>query len=344
MKKKVIVSSSYNSNSYRVCVVIPAYNCGEVIGRTIDSVLSQTRPAQEIIVVDDGSTDDTGAEVEKFGSKVRYIAQVNAGPSAARNRGIEAAGCEWIAFLDGDDEWLPEKLEKQLGLLERHPELVWTTGNFWRCLCGTERRACDIAPTKAKRLLGGKDFFDSYFRAYTAQAAGWTGSMLIKRSVLHEAGLFRESLNSGEDLDMWWRIAYRWPQIGYVTEPVAIYHLGTPESLSQSYFDLELYQNLIKRHLELSAQQNRREDFEQCAAFTIRRWIRGMLFYKRGDDIRRLMEQFDQLLPEGYKKTMRILTMFPGATAGVCRAISRVVRLFNLRRGVFRPPKKLYFI
>ncbi len=337
--------NSANSKTFsRVSVVIPAYNCGKVIGRTIDSVLSQTRPAREIIVVDDGSTDDTGAEVEKFGSKVRYIAQVNAGASTARNTGIKAAECEWIAFLDGDDEWLPEKLEKQMGLLERHPELVWTTGNFWRCLCGTDRRGVDLELKAAGQLLGDKEYFDSYFRAYTHQATGWTGTMIIKRPALQEAGLFRVQQKRANDLDMWWRIAHRRPRIGYTKEPVAIYHMGTTESISQGYFELDLYCELIGRHLELAGEQNRLEDFEQCAVFIIRKWIRGMLFYKRGDDIRRLMEQFDQLLPDGYQKRMRLLTMFPGATAGVCRAISRVVRLFNLRRGVFRPPKKLYFI
>ena len=89
--------------SITVSVVIPAYNSGAYISRTVESVLGQSRPADEIIVVDDGSTDKTGEIVQTYGGKVRYIRQENAGASAASNTGIENATCPWIALLDGDD-------------------------------------------------------------------------------------------------------------------------------------------------------------------------------------------------------------------------------------------------
>jgi len=334
------MKSATDEQSGKVSVVIPAYNCGQVISRTIESVLSQTRRADEIIVVDDGSSDDTGAIVQKFGSQVRYIQQKSQGASAARNTGIETTSGEWIAFLDGDDEWLPEKLKIQLALLERHPELVWATGNFLRCLCGTNRQAPDIKPAAALQKLAGKEFADSYFLAYARGMGGWTGTMIIKRQALYEAGLFRVEQKRANDLDMWWRIAHRWPSIGYTPEPVAIYHMGHPDTISQGYFDLDLYTELIERHLELADRQNRRQDFEVCAAFMIRRWIRAMLFDKRGDDIRKLMQQFDYLLSGRYKMMMRLLTVYPQLTAGGCHTISRFIRFFNLRRQVTRPPKK----
>ncbi|MCK4960446.1 MAG: glycosyltransferase family 2 protein, partial [Planctomycetes bacterium] len=95
-----------NDESYSVSVVIAAYNAEKYIQRAIDSVLAQSLPADEIIVVDDGSTDNTGDAVKHYGSKVRYIYQENAGPASARNTAIEAATGTWIAFLDADDEWL----------------------------------------------------------------------------------------------------------------------------------------------------------------------------------------------------------------------------------------------
>lgn len=100
--------------SITVSVVIPAYNAGEYLGRAIDSVLAQTQPAAEIIVVDDGSADNTADVAQGYGERIRFIQQENAGASVARNTGIEAAASEWIAFLDADDEWLPQKDRKSV--------------------------------------------------------------------------------------------------------------------------------------------------------------------------------------------------------------------------------------
>ncbi|MHC5139531.1 MAG: glycosyltransferase family 2 protein, partial [Planctomycetota bacterium] len=97
-----------------ISAVIPAYNAAKYIARSIDSVLAQTHPVDEIVIVDDGSTDNTAAIIKDYGDKVRYIHQPNAGVSAARNTGIEAATGNWIAFLDADDEWLPEKIKRQV--------------------------------------------------------------------------------------------------------------------------------------------------------------------------------------------------------------------------------------
>lgn len=99
-----------------ISVIIPTYNAAADIGRCVESVLSQTLPPKEIIVVDDGSTDETPAIVKKY-SDVRYIHQTNRGPSAARNLGIRLAGAAWIAFCDSDDAWLPNKLQEQIAIL-----------------------------------------------------------------------------------------------------------------------------------------------------------------------------------------------------------------------------------
>ncbi|MEM8668652.1 MAG: glycosyltransferase [Planctomycetota bacterium] len=101
-----------------VSVVIPCYNGRDFIAETLESVLSQTTAVNEILVVDDGSTDDSASIVESFGTPVRLLQQPNQGESVARNRGIEEASSDWIAFLDADDLWLPDKLEKQLAAVD----------------------------------------------------------------------------------------------------------------------------------------------------------------------------------------------------------------------------------
>lgn len=329
-----------NNSVFTVSVVIPAYDAGEHIGRAIDSVLGQTYPAEEIIVVDDGSTDNTAEVVKGYGSKVTYIYQQNAGASAARNAGIKQATCEWIAFLDGDDEWLNGHLQTQTELLQRNPDLAWSTANYYRCLCGENRRGADIAPAKAKGMLGGKDFFDDYFTAYIVGAGGCSDTMVIRRSVLMEAGLFRQEQVRANDLDMWWRLACRHPKIGYVAVPSAIYHMGAPDSVSQGYFPAELYCELVSRHRLLAAEYGRCDVFDRFASTILRRWMRAMLFDARGGDIREMMDDFEDLLPAYYKMIMRLLTAFPKTTAGGCHLISAIVRGLNLRRQVVRRPVK----
>jgi len=104
-----------------VSVIIPAYNSGPYLTETIESVLRQTYPHREIIVVDDGSTDDTPARVARYGPALTYIRQAQGGVGAARNRGVAAARGDYIALLDHDDLWVPEKLEVQVEVAARHP-------------------------------------------------------------------------------------------------------------------------------------------------------------------------------------------------------------------------------
>jgi glycosyltransferase involved in cell wall biosynthesis len=127
---------------YGVTAIIPVYNGATLIRRSIESVLSQTHAANELIVVDDGSTDETSAIVRSYGRKVRYLHQPNGGVAAARNYGVKQATSEWIAFLDHDDEWLPNKLERQLSFLGAHPGAELCYSAYWmHTLRGLKRLA-----------------------------------------------------------------------------------------------------------------------------------------------------------------------------------------------------------
>ena len=321
----------------RISAVIPAYNAGAFLGRAIQSVLNQTRPADEIIVVDDGSIDNTAEVVRAFGDRVKCIRQPNAGVSAARNIGIRAACGDWIAFLDADDEWLPEYLQAQAEVLSRNPHLVWSAANYMTCYAS--RRAAEISPDFAEALLCGRDYVDDYFVAYSNGFIGCSDTMLINKPLLLEAGLFPVNLHIAEDIDLWWRIAYRYPQIGFVPQPLAIYYLGMPQSGSKQRVGVSVYGDFIRRHLELSDHYHRRTAFEPAAKKMLGLWTRGMLFDARGEDIRRLLKEFSNLYPAWYRIWMTLLTTFPNVTASVCRGISRVVRMFHLRRRVVAPPR-----
>lgn len=325
-------------NPLRISVVIPAYNSAAHIGRAIDSVLAQTRPADEIIVVDDGSTDATADVIRAYGPKIRLIPQANTGASAARNAGINAATGDWIAFLDADDEWLPSKIERQIEILNCHPGLVWVSGNSISCSCTENRQAPDVQPEKARQQLNGKGFFEDFLVAYRNGIWGNTDTKLVRRDVLIVAGLFDDTLKKAEDIDLWWRIAYRYPKIGFSAEPLAVYHRGTPDSLNKNKMQGAFFAGLITRHLSLAEQFNRQDVFRPLAAHLLRGWMRSMLFTAQAEDIRLLLNEFSSLFPRWYHLWMRFLTTFPDMTASGCHLISKIIRRLKLRRRVVLPP------
>jgi glycosyltransferase involved in cell wall biosynthesis len=187
---------------FSVSVVIPAYNASRYISGAIQSVISQTVAISEIIVVDDGSTDGTSLLVKNYEAQgVKYIFQENGGPSKARNMGIKKSFGEFIAFLDFDDEWLPDKIEKQVGYMIQNPDVGLTT-------CGRHNVKQDgsIISTCIPKInhLNSKDLVQELA---CSNIIGGGSAVVIRRSVINKSGLFNESLHVSEDCDMWLRIA-----------------------------------------------------------------------------------------------------------------------------------------
>ncbi|MBN2511882.1 MAG: glycosyltransferase [Sedimentisphaerales bacterium] len=328
-------------NTFHITVVIPAFNAAEHIERAIHSVLAQTYPANEVIVVNDGSTDDTLEIVRRFGGRVRLIEQANAGVSAARNAGIHAASGEWIAFLDADDEWLPNYLTAQTSLLSRQINLVWSVANYSTCSDTEHRISPFMDPAAVRRKMNGNEIIQDYLSAFCHDWIGHLDTTLVRKEVLEQVGCFDETLVCAEDIDLWWKIAYLYPRCGYLAEPLAIYHLSTVDSLTKKEYPADFYIRFISRHWVLSKQNNRQEAFMPAASKMLRLWIRGMLFDVRGGDIRRLISEFPAFYSFGYRVCFYLLTLFPGLTAGGCRLISKVVRTLHLRRRLVAPPRNI---
>lgn len=167
----------------RPSVIIPAFNAARFLREAIDSVLAQSRPPHEIIVVDDGSTDATETVARRVPA-VRYIAQAHGGIAAARNRGVSAATGNWIAFLDADDRWTPGKLEIQRAALEADPELDMLLGHCAQ-IRQREWAARVEPPVPAEGGVPG----------YVP------GTCLIRRAAFERVGLFEPSLRAGEFID-----------------------------------------------------------------------------------------------------------------------------------------------
>ena len=178
-----------------VSVIIPNYNNGHFVGEAIDSVLAQTYPHREIIVVDDGSTDGTADVVRRY-SGVRYVWQRNRGVSAARNRGIQESSGEYVVFLDADDRLLPQHFDISLDAFRSRPDAGWVCGDFryfgneppWRY-----NHRCDPRP----------DQFGLFLRSVFF---GAIHAVMYRREVLMKSGGFDERLQSSEDREFYLRL------------------------------------------------------------------------------------------------------------------------------------------
>lgn len=184
----------------KVSVVIPTYNSARYLPEALESALTQTYQDMEVIVVDDGSTDNTAECIESFLDRITFIRQPNSGPSVARNRAIFAAKGKYIAFLDADDLWAPDKLALQVAHMESCPNVLMTFTDFSRNeQPGVMKKS---ALSSYPHVCSG-DIFNAILCApFTA-----TSSIFVRTEVLMRAGLFDPTLSGGEDTDLWLRIA-----------------------------------------------------------------------------------------------------------------------------------------
>ena len=209
-------------NSYTISVVIPTYNRRRFIGHCLDSILQQTLPVDEIILVDDGSTDGTSDWARSTYPKIKVIQKRNSGVSSARNAGIQRAKSTWIAFLDSDDVWLPQKMERQVKALRNSPSYrICHTEEKW-IYDGRERPVA-----AAYRKKGGWIFEDCL-----PVCAISPSTVLLHREVFQKIGLFDESLPACEDYDLWLRITSKYPVL-LVDEPLIEKRAGHDDQLSR---------------------------------------------------------------------------------------------------------------
>jgi glycosyltransferase involved in cell wall biosynthesis len=201
----------------KVSVIIPTYNRGSFIGSTIESILNQTYKDFEVIVIDDGSTDDTEERVKVFGKKVRYIYQENSGPSAARNNAIRNAKGKYIAFCDSDDRFLPKKLEKQMKFIRKHNKCRFLYTYYYNVNAAGEI-------TKLRKPVSCENQEHLQYCLFIRKFTIRTSTLLVHRDCFKKAGLFNEKYWYSQDWDMWLRLAGY--ERGYcLKEPLSEYWL-----------------------------------------------------------------------------------------------------------------------
>jgi glycosyltransferase involved in cell wall biosynthesis len=225
----------------KVSVIIPTYNCAHYLGQAIESVIGQTFRDFEIIVLDDGSTDNTSEIADKYGKAIRYIRQTNGGLPAARNRAIEASTGEFVALLDSDDWWEPNKLEEQVPLIEADPEVG---------ISFTDLRVVYDDGTVLPSFLLSRPLASSGYVFDRLLLSGFIlpSTVLMRRSCFEQSGRFDESMRSHEDIDLWLRICRKWKAV-LVPKPLTHRRQGLSNMTAnhdlRTRYDIRLFEKAL---------------------------------------------------------------------------------------------------
>lgn len=263
----------------QISVVIPSHNRRHTLERALQSVYQQNSKVEEVILVDDGSTDSSDAMVAHAFPDVKILRQPNLGVSAARNRGIEAADSEWIALLDSDDRWLPDKIAKIREAHRQHPDFVlFHSDEIW------VRNGVRVNPMNKHRKSGGW-----IFEQCLPLCAISPSTSVIRKSVLQELGLFDEKLPACEDYDLWLRLCHRYP-VHYLDQALIVKYGGHADQLSRQHPAMDKFR--VRALHRLLATENLSSDQRAAAAAMLLAkldiLIKGAL--KHGN--RQLMDEF----------------------------------------------------
>jgi glycosyltransferase involved in cell wall biosynthesis len=221
---------AYNHKLDTISVIIPTFNRRNLLKRALSSVLTQTVKLDEVIVIDNGSSDQTDIMVSSSFPTIKYLVEKKRGVSAARNRGISFAQSNWIALLDSDDTWKPNKIEKQLQLANQNKDLrLIHTNEIWY------RNGKLLNQMKKHQKSGGNIFEKSLELCCVSPS-----SSIIKKDVFNDYGFFDEKLEVCEDYDMWVRITAK-EEIGYLSEPMVFKYGGHEDQLSKKFWGMDRF-------------------------------------------------------------------------------------------------------
>ena len=243
---------SYNKAIEEISVIIPTYNRCDLLKRAINSVIKQTITPKEIIIVDNGSTDQTYQMVSSLFPEINYFIEKKRGVSAARNKGILESKSKWIAFLDSDDAWKPTKLEKQMefSIFNQDKYRIIHTDETWY------RNKKFLNQLKKHKKSGGNIFKNSLQLCCISPS-----SVVLKKQIFDDYGLFDENLEVCEDYDMWIRITAK-EEVGFLDSPLVLKYGGHSDQLSKKFWGMDrfriksLEKNLKNEHFSKSQKIN----------------------------------------------------------------------------------------
>jgi len=302
----------------KTSVIIPAYNCAAFLPATLESVFAQTCSDFEVILVDDGSTDNTCAVIEPYLKRIRYIRQQNKGLPAARNTGIRAAQGELIALLDGDDSWVPEKLERQLPrFADREVGIVYSDFSV-RYEDGRFQRSYLID----RPLASEGHVLENYIRSRFL----FPSTMVIRRECFDEFGGFDEEMLACEDVELFGRICSRW-KAAWVNTPLVIRYEGdhniTANRNKMSHYTILALKKILRKEPGLPV-STRKVLYEELGR---QHWWRGYEAFERGNAIqaRRAFVEAIRCDPSHLRHSAVLIaaSFLPGSARAFLRRLKR---------------------
>lgn len=266
----------------KISVVIPTYNRYQVLKRALTSVFKQTYLPAEVIVIDDGSTDNTSQVIQDF-PQVKYFYQDNCGVSSARNLGIQKADYEWIAFLDSDDEWHLDKLEKQVAFHQDNPEILMSyTDELWL------RDGVEVKIPKKFHKIGKDVFLENLEYCNIAPS-----SSLLHKKLFDVIGLFDESLEVCEDYDLWLRILTKY-DIGLLNKKLINKYGGDADQLSTKFWGMDRFRVISLEKL-LDSDMDRKDIVLDVILKKYMTLLKGAEKYDRIEDIKKYSKRLNEL-------------------------------------------------
>lgn len=255
----------------RITVVIPAYNVEKYISRCIESALGQSFKPYEILVVDDGSTDNTAKLIKNYDKVVRYVFQENSGSSSARNFGIRQAKGDWIAFLDSDDEWLEDHLLNFVNTVNDFSDIQWYGAPF-KMLDENTRKVLFKVNKHHFKKNNIHTVFEDYMNVFPPKAYLSSPTMIIHKAVFNKVGSFDTSKKTAVDLDMWFRIGLEFPKIGYSYAEAAIVYRRDFSLSTSKKWDPD---KAIKRFKECQSRAEKR-GMKKRADIRVSYWVKSL--------------------------------------------------------------------
>lgn len=266
-----------------ISVVIPTFNRAHTLSRALDSVLQQTSAADEIIVVDDGSTDDTREIIHRHYPQIILLHQQNKGVSAARNRGIKAAQYDWIALLDSDDEWLPQKLASIRQAHQHNPNYqLFHSDEIWI------RNGIRVNPMQKHNKNGGHIFVQCLPLCVISPSA-----VVLHKTIFKQIGYFNEQLAACEDYDLWLKYCHRYP-VFYIEQTLIKKYGGHEDQLSRKHWGMDRFR--IRALHELMALPTLSTDQQQLTRAMLVKKLKILLKGASKHDNQKILSEFKPLL------------------------------------------------
>ncbi len=313
-------------------VVIPAYNRERVLAETLERVLAQTLPPAEVVVVDDGSTDGTAGVAARFAPRVRCVRRENGGPGSARNTGVAHTTAPWIAFCDSDDLWLPEKMEIQMGLHRRRPEVLYSFTDLAIVRGGVWSGRSKFSERPDEFWSPGREVLDSHYWIYRQPLYGriLTASLIIpsafviSRRLFEELGGFHEpfSRSRAEDWEFALRCAEQ-PNAGAVARPLVGLHKHdsnySASGLLNLLGEIRMLEHALAAHRSAQAHAGWiRERLIEC------RILAAHESFRTGD-LAGLRSLAAEVPPERWDRKLRLKLRIAGWPESAAKAAARVL-------------------